>query len=364
MVGNADSPWRWVIDPIDGTSNFVRGIPIWATLIGLTHQDEGPVVGVVSAPALGRRWWAARGLGAFADGKPCHVSTVTDLAEAQVCVTFSSGWDDAGLTDKLVTLLQGAYRARARRDFWQHMLVAEGAIDLAIDAIGWRHTTRSHHGGGRRGGWNLHRRHGERTYLNDPRPPTASSTSHQLAPLRALDWDCLFADGMIRRPEDEEEVQVRRRVQDQPNAETPVAGASTEATTENLEVGDLDRDREDRRRQRRVETFASSQLPRRASRRSRRREPERGAKVGLVAADVHQRTRLMPAGDDRNASKPCDAPVFVDDRRDGLARPLDLRRGPPVRRNALEVAGSDIVEHAGEVSDDIVRRPRRSRWHR
>ncbi|HTH07195.1 MAG TPA: inositol monophosphatase family protein, partial [Ilumatobacteraceae bacterium] len=61
LVGDAASPWRWVIDPVDGTSNFVRGIPVWASLIALTHAEQGAVVGVVSAPALGRRWWAARG---------------------------------------------------------------------------------------------------------------------------------------------------------------------------------------------------------------------------------------------------------------------------------------------------------------
>ena len=69
VVGDASSPWRWVVDPIDGTSNFVRGIPVWATLVALTHADHGPVVGVVAAPAMGRRWWAARGLGAFANGR-------------------------------------------------------------------------------------------------------------------------------------------------------------------------------------------------------------------------------------------------------------------------------------------------------
>ena len=136
LVGDTGSPWRWIIDPIDGTSNFVRGIPVWATLIALTHVDQGPLVGVVSAPALARRWWAANGLGAFADGRACHVSTVAKLDEAQVSVTYSSGWDEAGLTNKLVALQQGAYRARGFGDFWQHMLVAEGAIDLAIDAIG------------------------------------------------------------------------------------------------------------------------------------------------------------------------------------------------------------------------------------
>jgi histidinol-phosphatase len=136
VVGDADSPWRWIIDPIDGTSNFVRGIPVWATLIALTHADHGPLVGVVSAPAMSRRWWASTGAGAFADGRRCQVSTVAKLDQAQVSVTFSSGWDDVGLTHELVALQQAAYRARGFGDFWQHMLVAEGAIDLAIDAIG------------------------------------------------------------------------------------------------------------------------------------------------------------------------------------------------------------------------------------
>ena len=136
LVGAADSPWRWIVDPIDGTSNFVRGIPVWATLIALTHAEHGAVVGVVSAPAINRRWWAARGLGAFADGRRCRVSTVASLDQAQVSITFSKGWDALGMTDKLVQLQQQAYRARGFGDFWQHMLVAEGAIDLAIDAVG------------------------------------------------------------------------------------------------------------------------------------------------------------------------------------------------------------------------------------
>jgi histidinol-phosphatase len=85
---------------------------------------------------MGRRWWAAKGLGAFADGRRVHVSEVASLDEAQVCVTFSSGWDALGLTDELVQLQQRSYRARGFGDFWQHMLVAEGAVDLAIDAVG------------------------------------------------------------------------------------------------------------------------------------------------------------------------------------------------------------------------------------
>jgi histidinol-phosphatase len=136
LIGDADAAWRWIIDPIDGTSGFVRGIPVWATLIALVHADVGVVVGVVSAPALGRRWWAATGAGAFADGRRCTVSTVERLEDAQVSVTFNDGWDDLGLTGQLVALQQRARRARGFGDFWQHVLVAEGAVDVAIDAVG------------------------------------------------------------------------------------------------------------------------------------------------------------------------------------------------------------------------------------
>jgi histidinol-phosphatase len=139
-AGDRDSAWQWVIDPIDGTSGFVRGIPIWATLIALTHHEHGAVLGVVSAPALGRRWWGGLGLGAsmsvFGDDRPIVVSTVSELAEAQVSITHSPGWDALGLTDALVGLQRRARRARGIGDFWQHMLVAEGAMDVAVDAVG------------------------------------------------------------------------------------------------------------------------------------------------------------------------------------------------------------------------------------
>jgi len=136
LQGNPDSPWRWIVDPIDGTSGFVRGIPVWGTLIALTHAQHDVTVGVASAPAMGRRWYAARGLGAFADERRCQVSDVSDLAAAQVSVTFSSGWDRLGLTGKLAAIMQDARRGRGFGDFWQHCLVAEGALDLAIDAVG------------------------------------------------------------------------------------------------------------------------------------------------------------------------------------------------------------------------------------
>lgn len=140
LAGDSSSPWRWVIDPIDGTSGFVRGIPIWATLIALTHIERGAVMGVVSAPALGRRWWGGLGLGAsmtvFGDERPIVVSTVDDLADAQVSITHNRGWDALGLTGALVRLQQHARRSRGIGDFWQHMLVAEGAMDVAVDAVG------------------------------------------------------------------------------------------------------------------------------------------------------------------------------------------------------------------------------------
>ena len=136
VAGDESSPWRWIIDPIDGTSNYVRGVPIWATLLALTHRDAGVVVAVVSAPAMGRRWWARRGGGTFADGRPCRVSEIEELGAAQLSVTFNAGWDDLGLTGALVELQRGAWRTRGFGDFWQHCLVAEGAVDVAIDAVG------------------------------------------------------------------------------------------------------------------------------------------------------------------------------------------------------------------------------------
>lgn len=133
--GDRDSPWQWIVDPIDGTSGFVRGIPVWGSLIALTYGGE-VVIGVVSAPALERRWSAARGVGSFAGDRRCQVSGVTALADAQVSVTLNAGWDALGLTGELVKIQQEARRARGFGDFWQHCLVAEGALDLAIDAVG------------------------------------------------------------------------------------------------------------------------------------------------------------------------------------------------------------------------------------
>jgi histidinol-phosphatase len=132
--GPADAAACWIIDPIDGTSNFVKGVPIWATLIALQHEGTG-VVGVASAPALGRRWWAARGLGAFADGSPIRVSSVADLAEAHLAHAGVGTWFEYGRGDAFVALTRQVWRGRGLGDFWMHCLVAEGAFDVACEPI-------------------------------------------------------------------------------------------------------------------------------------------------------------------------------------------------------------------------------------
>ncbi|MEY3361693.1 MAG: hypothetical protein RL531_1412 [Actinomycetota bacterium] len=125
---------RWIIDPIDGTSNYLRGIPVWATLIGL-ERDGRCEVGVVSAPAMPRRWWAARGEGAYADGRPIRVSDVDDLADAQLCYGELPLWEMFGIGEPFRALVAAVWRTRGFGDFWQHMLVAEGGADIALEPI-------------------------------------------------------------------------------------------------------------------------------------------------------------------------------------------------------------------------------------
>jgi histidinol-phosphatase len=132
-ISDANARSRWIIDPIDGTSNYVRGVPLWATLLALEVDGE-IVLGMVSAPALGKRWWATRGLGAFVNGKPIQVSRMSVLAESSL--SYSEGpWEAAGMRDGIDALRSTVSRQRAFGDFWQHMLVAEGAIDIAAEAI-------------------------------------------------------------------------------------------------------------------------------------------------------------------------------------------------------------------------------------
>ena len=150
----------WVIDPIDGTKNFMRGVPTWATLIALVQVDasgnEEVVVGIASAPALARRWAAAKGHGAtvrfnagtddFTDTdtdkdfeslslavkeKKISVSKVASLSDASISYSDFVGWGDR--LEPFQKMLAGAWRTRGIGDFWSHMLVAEGAVDVAIE---------------------------------------------------------------------------------------------------------------------------------------------------------------------------------------------------------------------------------------
>jgi histidinol-phosphatase len=126
---------QWVVDPIDGTKNFVRGVPVWATLIALL-DDGVPVVGVVSAPALHRRWWAGRGEGAFTSfggqSRRISVSGVEHIASASLTYSdLTTGWD--GLRSRFLELTDEVWRVRGYGDFWSYCLVAEGAVDVAVE---------------------------------------------------------------------------------------------------------------------------------------------------------------------------------------------------------------------------------------
>jgi histidinol-phosphatase len=128
-LGDDGGEVKGIVDPIDGTTNYVRGVPVWATLLALQRQGE-VVLSLVSAPALRRRWWAMRGEGAFVDGEPCRVSAVSRLEDCSVSTTSArrmpAGWRE---------LVERAWSNRGLGDFWQHCLVAEGALDVACDPV-------------------------------------------------------------------------------------------------------------------------------------------------------------------------------------------------------------------------------------
>jgi histidinol-phosphatase len=130
--GGEDADTRWVVDPIDATRNFVRGIPIWATLVAL-ERDGRSVVGVVSAPALGRRWWASREAGAHRDDGRIHVSSVRRIEDATFCYTSARDFARHDLTERFLALAERSWVERGFGDFWMHMLVAEGAADAAVE---------------------------------------------------------------------------------------------------------------------------------------------------------------------------------------------------------------------------------------
>jgi histidinol-phosphatase len=130
-------PRCWVVDPIDGTKNYVRGVPVWATLIALMVGDQ-VVVGIVSAPGLGRRWWAVRGGGCWSGrsltkATRCQVSSVAKLEDASLSYSSLSGWEEQGRLGSFLGLTRSVWRTRAFGDFWSHVLVAEGAVDIATE---------------------------------------------------------------------------------------------------------------------------------------------------------------------------------------------------------------------------------------
>jgi histidinol-phosphatase len=130
-------PRRWVVDPIDGTKNFVRGVPVWATLIALMDGDK-VVAGLVSAPSLHRRWWAATGTGAYtgnslSSATRLAVSGVSDLEHASLSYSGIGGWGKAGLEKQFLSLARSVWRTRGFGDFWSYMLLAEGAVDVATE---------------------------------------------------------------------------------------------------------------------------------------------------------------------------------------------------------------------------------------
>jgi histidinol-phosphatase len=136
--GEFGSGRTWVLDPIDGTKNFMRGVPVWATLIALV-VDGRPELGVISAPALGRRWWAAAGQGAWMSDpngtRQISVSGVDDLADAYLSTTDLGSWVRHHSRERYLGLVDACWESRAFGDWWQHCLVAEGSMDLAAEPI-------------------------------------------------------------------------------------------------------------------------------------------------------------------------------------------------------------------------------------
>ncbi len=137
MSDTGDSPRRWIIDPIDGTANYLRGVPVWATLIAL--QVEGEVVAsVVSAPALSRRWWASLKGGArtgksLFNASEIRASGVEELEHASLSYSDIAGWVSTSRGQGFIDLMRQCWRTRAYGDFWSYMLVAEGAVDIACE---------------------------------------------------------------------------------------------------------------------------------------------------------------------------------------------------------------------------------------
>ena len=137
-----DAARRWVIDPIDGTKNFVRGVPVWSTLIALM-DDDGVAVGVISAPSIGRRWFAVRGGGSWTlatgadvnSARQLHVSQVADIADASLGYSDLIGWEVHAGRATFLRLMDSVWRTRAYGDFWTYCMVAEGSLDVGVEPL-------------------------------------------------------------------------------------------------------------------------------------------------------------------------------------------------------------------------------------
>lgn len=128
---------RWILDPIDGTTNFIRGVPVWATLIALAVDGE-PVLGLVAAPALQRRWWAATGSGAWTGrslsrARSIAVSDTSMIEHASLSHAALDKWWRHPMRTGFLDLARCCWRTRGYGDFWTHCLVAEGAVDIGVD---------------------------------------------------------------------------------------------------------------------------------------------------------------------------------------------------------------------------------------
>ncbi|HEV7754559.1 MAG TPA: histidinol-phosphatase [Mycobacteriales bacterium] len=135
--GSTGATRRWIVDPIDGTKNYIRGVPVWATLIALLDGDQ-PVAGLVSAPALGRRWWAALGGGAYtgrqrSSATPIRVSDISALGDASLSYSSLTGWEEGGRLGGFLDLTRQVWRTRGFGDFYSYVLLAEGAVDIAAE---------------------------------------------------------------------------------------------------------------------------------------------------------------------------------------------------------------------------------------
>ena len=134
LGASGDSERRWIIDPIDATVNYLRGVPVWATLIAL-EEDGEITTGMVSAPALGGRWWAGRGLGTWANARRIRVSAVDHIEDSHLSINSVVTHEAHGLGPQILALSRRCARTRGFGDFWSFVLLAEGAIDAVVEPV-------------------------------------------------------------------------------------------------------------------------------------------------------------------------------------------------------------------------------------